>query len=151
MISRASTVAIAVSSLAAALTLAGCANAPLTADAPVTRTARRAEAPRVITPAQAELEREIRASGFDDVAKSFMNEETIGLMFGMFRAMTSGKDVEASPALEKKLEQLAEDLPKKLAPVMAKVLVMAEAEMKRAVKAQSEKATKTPAAPDDVK
>lgn len=123
------------------LALAGCASAPGVADTPVPASpaARSAKAPATVSPAAAELEREIRASGIDQVAKSFMNEETIGLMFEMFRSVASGNEVDVSPTFEKKIEAMSEDLPKKLAPVMAKVLVIAEQEMKRAAREQTAK------------
>jgi hypothetical protein len=89
------------------------------------------------TPAQIELERTLKASGVDQLAKSFFNEETMGLFFNLMRGVASGKDADLSPALEKKMDQLAEDLPKKMAPVMAKMLDVAEQEMKRAMKEQA--------------
>ncbi len=90
-----------------------------------------------VTPAQVELERTLKNSGVDQLAKSFFNEETMGLFFAMMRSVASGKDADLSPALEKKMDQLAEDLPKKMAPVMAKMLDVAEQEMKRAMKEQA--------------
>jgi hypothetical protein len=116
---------------------AGCASAPANTETPAPAArAQAAKAPQAVSPAQIELEREIRASGIDQVAKSFMNEETIGFMFDMFRSVSGGKDADVPPALEKKMAAMSEDLPKKLAPVMAKVLVLAEQEMKRALKEQ---------------
>lgn len=90
------------------------------------------------TPAQRELEKAIRDSGLDQTAKSLMNEEMIGALFGMMRAVLSEKDgdkgVNIPPAFEKKMDQLAEELPKKLAPVLAKAFDVAEQEMKRAIR-----------------
>jgi hypothetical protein len=98
--------------------------------------ARTAAAPA--TPAQRELEKAIRESGLDQTVKSLMNEEMIGMLFGMMRAALNekdgGKDAGIPPAFEKKMDQLAEELPKKLAPVIAKALDVAEQEMKRAVR-----------------
>jgi hypothetical protein len=90
------------------------------------------------TPAQRELEKAIRESGLDQTVKSLMNEEMIGMLFGMMRAALNekdgGKEAGIPPAFEKKMDQLAEELPKKLAPVIAKALEVAEQEMKRAVR-----------------
>lgn len=102
------------------------------------------------TPAQHELEKAIRDSGLDQTAKSLMNEEMIGMLFGMMRTVLSDKDggegMNIPPAFEKKMDQLAEELPKKLAPVLAKALDVAEQEMKRAVREgeTSPTAKKTP-------
>jgi hypothetical protein len=118
---------------------AGCASVPNTeTPAPAARD-QAAKARQAVSPAQIELEREICASGIDQAAKSFMNEETIGLTFDMFRSVSGGKDADVPLALEKKMAAISEDLPKKLAPVMTKVLALAEQEMKRAVKEQPAK------------
>jgi hypothetical protein len=128
-------------------TLAGCASAPgfagtEMADTPVpTAGASRYTQPRTQAPtaAQLEMEREIRASGVDQLAKSFMNEEMIGLMFGMFRSMAEGKETQVSPALEKRMEQMSDELPKKMSPIMSKMLTIAEQEVRRSLKEQSAK------------
>ncbi len=128
-------------------TLVGCASAPEfvgaeMADTPVpSARAQRHAQPRTQAPtaAQIEMEREIRASGIDQFAKSFANEEMIDLMFGMFRSMAEGKETQVSPALEKKMEQMSEELPKKMGPIMSKMLTIAEQEVRRSLKEQSAK------------
>jgi hypothetical protein len=129
----------AIASATVVVALSACAatdekTAATAASAP--QPARTAVAPA--TPAQRELEKAIRDSGLDQTAKSLMNEEMIGMLFGMMRAAFSEKDgdkgVIVPPAFEKKMDQLAEELPKKLAPVIAKALDLAEQEMKRAVR-----------------
>lgn len=93
------------------------------------------KAPRVpqADPAIA-LEREIRASGLDTLARSMLDEESVGLVFGMFRAVLDGKEAAVPAALERKLDRLAEELPKKLAPLMQTMLDAAEAELRRAMR-----------------
>lgn len=136
--------------MTAALIAAGCASLPNAAELPTTAVERVAQvaekAPtgtrardknRVPTPAEMEIERELRASGIDQVAKSFVNEEMMGLLFGMFRNVLSGKENAGnteSAAIERKMEKMADELPKKMGPILAKVMDLAEAEMKRAMK-----------------
>jgi hypothetical protein len=132
---------IAIACAAVVTALSGCAateektvTPAVSATAP--QPARVAAAPA--TPQQRELEKAIRESGLDQTAKSLMNEEMIGMLFGMMRAALnekdSGKEAAIPSAFEKKMDQLAEELPKKLAPVIAKALDAAEQEMKRAVR-----------------
>ena len=101
--------------------------------------ARAREKNRVPTAAEMEIERELRASGIDQIAKSFASEEMIGLLFGLMRGALNGKEMDGNSALEKKMEQMADELPKKIAPVMAKVMDIAEQEMKRTLKEAAQK------------
>jgi hypothetical protein len=112
-----------------------------TTAAPQTRTEsvapKVAAKPAAPTAAQLEIEKTIRNSGLDQTVKSLMNEETVGLFFSMMRAAISDKGADIPPQQENKMVQLATDLPKKIAPVMAKVLDVAEQEVKRAMREQT--------------
>lgn len=141
---------VSVLAVTSALIASGCASLPNAAELPTSAiervaqvsekapaSARARDKNRVPTPAEMEIERELRASGIDQVAKSFVNEEMMGMLFGMFRGVLSGKEGAGnaeSAAIEKKMEKMTEDLPKKMGPIMAKVMDLAEAEMKRAMK-----------------
>jgi hypothetical protein len=135
--------------LASATALSACASgvesgrsdaAPVAvpATAPVAKVTTKPAAGKVATtPAQQELEKAVRDAGLDQTVRSFMNEETVGLLFGMMRAVLNGNDADVSPALEQKMNVLAQELPKKIVPLMTKAMDVAEEEMKRAMREQA--------------
>lgn len=127
----------AVAITAAALLMTGCGSIAAPIDVPP-RASQRGQAQQdAAGSAQLALEREIRESGIENLAKSLYTEETIGELFGLVRSMINGKDDAFSPALDRKMEKLADELPKKMAPLMNRVLDLAEAEFKRALREQA--------------
>jgi hypothetical protein len=111
------------------------------------------------TPEQRELEAAFRDSGLQDTMKSLVNEETISAVFSIARVVLrdfanestgsnsatnkSANDAQAKQAkeatalLEKKLDKVSEELPKKLAPLIGKFLDIAESQVKRAMREQA--------------
>lgn len=125
----------AVAIATAALLMTGCGSMAAPIDVPP-RASPHAQ-PDAVGGARLALEREIRESGIDNLARSLLTEEAIGELFSLVRAMVSGKDDEISPALERKLEKLADELPKRMAPLMNRAIDLAEVEFKRALREQA--------------
>jgi hypothetical protein len=76
-----------------------------------------------------------------DMLKGVVTDADVASLFAMFRAALKGEDAQMPSQLDKKLEQLSEDLPARMMPLMDKLLTIAEKEV------QKEMQKSLPAAP----
>jgi hypothetical protein len=74
-----------------------------------------------------------------ELLRGAVTDADVSGLFAMFRAALKGEDAAMPPALDKKLEQLAEDLPARMMPLMDKLLTIAEKEVQKTLPAQPSK------------
>ncbi|MFM2399075.1 MAG: hypothetical protein RL341_1232 [Pseudomonadota bacterium] len=70
-----------------------------------------------------------------DLLKGAVTDADVASLFAMFRAALKGEDPQMPSQLDKKLEQLSEELPARMMPLMDKLLTIAEKEVQKSLPA----------------